>query len=111
MYPPTHTRAHTRPQTHVFAHLVTPAAYASPAAWVTARLACRVMEELLQPDVYDAQLVGGGGWLGRLALRLVRQLAAVGVAVAWGLVLGLKPALFLAGNSPPLQDHARGHPQ
>ncbi|KAG2488331.1 hypothetical protein HYH03_013181, partial [Edaphochlamys debaryana] len=46
------------PKTHVFAHLITPAAYASPAAWVTARLAVRILDELLQPDVYDAQLVG-----------------------------------------------------
>jgi secreted Zn-dependent insulinase-like peptidase len=45
-------------QTHVFAHLITRAVYDSPAAWMTARLSCRLLEELLEPDVYDAQLVG-----------------------------------------------------
>ncbi|GFR39769.1 hypothetical protein Agub_g254, partial [Astrephomene gubernaculifera] len=46
------------PKTHVHVHLITRSVYASPASWVTARLACRLLEELLQPDVYDAQLLG-----------------------------------------------------
>ncbi|EFJ44956.1 hypothetical protein VOLCADRAFT_94765 [Volvox carteri f. nagariensis] len=45
-------------ETHVYVHLITRAVYETPDAWVTARLACRLLEELLQPDVYDAQLVG-----------------------------------------------------
>ncbi|GIL80830.1 hypothetical protein Vretifemale_9906, partial [Volvox reticuliferus] len=46
------------PKIHMYVHIITRAVYDTPASWVTARLACRLMEELLQPDVYDAQLVG-----------------------------------------------------
>ncbi|GLI60674.1 hypothetical protein VaNZ11_002876 [Volvox africanus] len=46
------------PKIHMFVHIITRAVYDTPASWATARLACRLMEELLQPDVYDAQLVG-----------------------------------------------------
>ncbi|GIL50837.1 hypothetical protein Vafri_6957 [Volvox africanus] len=46
------------PKIHVYVHIITRTVYDTPASWTTARLACRLMEELLQPDVYDAQLVG-----------------------------------------------------
>ncbi|GLC59471.1 hypothetical protein PLESTB_001491000 [Pleodorina starrii] len=81
------------PKTHVYAHLISRAVYDTPAGWVTARLACRLMEELLQPDVYDAQLVGTGYSLSASETGLhlsfhgfsgvVRQLAeVVGAALA-----------------------------
>ena len=40
----------------MFLHLVTPEAYLSPRHWVCARLYCRLLNDLLEPDVYFAQL-------------------------------------------------------
>ena len=44
------------PQAHVFLHLVTPEAYLSPRHWVCARLYSRLLDDLLEPDVYFARL-------------------------------------------------------
>lgn len=54
---PTCNRAHG-PQAHVFVHIATADVYRSPASWVAARLAVRVLDELLQPAAYPAQLLG-----------------------------------------------------
>lgn len=60
----------------MFAHVITRRVYDNPAAWVTARLACRTLDELLAPRVYDAQLCGCGYSLGCSETGL--QLAVAG---------------------------------
>jgi hypothetical protein len=53
------THTHARPaQVHLKLHLVTPAVYASPAATVSARLLVAVLQDLLLPLTYPAELAG-----------------------------------------------------
>ncbi|KAF6262496.1 Metalloenzyme, LuxS/M16 peptidase-like protein [Scenedesmus sp. NREL 46B-D3] len=63
------------PKVHLRLHLVTPAVYASPAATVSTRLLLRVLEDLLLPQAYPAELAGSSYSLdserGGLLLRLV----------------------------------------
>lgn len=47
-----------RGQVHAHLHLASPLVYGSPAAWVRARLLVRLLDDLLQRDVYDAELLG-----------------------------------------------------
>lgn len=56
--PPSHPPASCRAQAHVYVHLLSPSVYLSPASWVAARLAVRILEEHLQPHAYPAQLLG-----------------------------------------------------
>ncbi len=45
------------PKSHCYLHLVTPEAYqASPEGYVISRLYCRLLEDLLEPETYYAQL-------------------------------------------------------
>ena len=45
------------PKSHLFLHMVTPEGYqASPEDYVTCRLYCRLLEDLLEPEVYYARL-------------------------------------------------------
>jgi insulysin len=46
------------PQVHLRLHLVTPAVYASPAATVSTRMLLRVLDDLLLPVAYPAELAG-----------------------------------------------------
>ncbi|WIA09303.1 hypothetical protein OEZ85_008710 [Tetradesmus obliquus] len=63
------------PKVHLRLHLVTPAAYASPASTISTRLLLRVLEDLLLPQAYPAELAGSSYSLdseqGGLLLRLV----------------------------------------
>ncbi len=44
------------PKAHVYIHLATPETYRSPYSWVCAKLYCRLLDDLLEADVYFAQL-------------------------------------------------------
>jgi hypothetical protein len=60
---------------HLRLHIVTPAVYASPAATVSTRLLLRVLEDLLLPQAYPAELAGSSYSLdseqGGLLLKVV----------------------------------------
>lgn len=62
-------------QVHIQLHLVTPAVYASPEATGSIRLLVRVLEDLLLPQAYPAELAGSCYSLsseqGGLQLKLV----------------------------------------
>lgn len=102
--PPHHpSPVHLRLQVHLRLHLVTPATYSSPAATVSTRLLLRVLEDLLLPQAYPAELAGSSYSLdseqGGLLLRLVgfpgvvQQLLALVLRGLLGELLGAARAV------------------
>lgn len=95
---------------HVYLHIITPEAYRTPRQWVLSRLYCRLVNDLLESQVYYAQLAATSFSLSctetglTLHLQVGQQLHAIGmlqllVKQLWGLAVPEKPPALLH-NSP-----------